>query len=298
MIQDKTQDNIILLKKHYRSKQKHIPTYLLKCHPKNIKGTETIDIKPYYDEFIHNALQIIKGQMDWYDKPIVIKIYNIYSRELRKELEVYNRLLNSNFYNHLAPLCIINCNDLQEKYKNSIQNNIKLCSTGEYDNMMVFIVNEYINTGDISNFISVNNIKSKNIIIDVILQLICSLTILLMDFNIYHGDLNTGNVLIAKTNKDFFEYKIYNNTYKIKTHGYKVVFIDFGMSIMFPDFEYFHLLEQIETALFNLLPYYMFKSKSSKISKIIFDKDHLNNDFTYLLKDVSNLLNKEINIYS
>lgn len=103
----------------------------------------------------------------------------------------------------LKPICIFNCNDNINKYSKEInvENYVIPCDKN-YDEILTFLVYDYIKSENISNFININNIvKNKNNIVNsVILQYILCVFDLGLNKKIVHLDLNSGNALIRKTN--------------------------------------------------------------------------------------------------
>lgn len=226
------------LKKSNLSRLKDVKTFLIKCKKLHLYGIQTIDKKDY--NLNKEAIQVIKGKFETYNKPIVIKSYKSYSPFLLNDLRIYNYLLKQKYENILQPLCIFSCNDDISKYENNIKNYIIPCETKSKDTTeMTFIIFDYLQYGNISNFIKVNKINhnKKNIIKGVILQYILSVYELGKKYNVIHGDLNSGNIFIIKTNdrsKTIFS-TIENNDYLVQTNGYKPVIIDFGRSITISD---------------------------------------------------------------
>lgn len=160
------------LKKSKYSRLKDVKTYLFKCKKGEIYGLETIDKK---DDLNKEAIQVIRGKFESYNKPIIIKYYIRNSPFLYNELRIYNYLLKQKYKNILQPLCIFSCNDDITKYEKNIKNYVIPCETKSNNTIqMTFLVFDYIQYGNINTFIKINNIvhNKKEIIKSVILQYI------------------------------------------------------------------------------------------------------------------------------
>jgi ATP-dependent Clp protease ATP-binding subunit ClpA len=79
-----------------------------------------------------------------------------------------------------------------------------------------------------------NRLKDKNYKISfdktIINQIFASLLLAYITFGFIHNDLHVGNILLKKTSKPYFTYKIKNKTIKIQTQGIQIVFFDFDRS--------------------------------------------------------------------
>jgi hypothetical protein len=60
------------------------------------------------------------------------------------------------------------------------------------------------------------------------MQIEIAIIILALDYRISHGDLNSGNILIVKTNKKIIKYNISGKCYNIKSFGILPILIDYG----------------------------------------------------------------------
>jgi serine/threonine protein kinase len=110
-----------------------------------------------------------------------------------------------------------------------IKNKIKFCMGGE-DKIHIFVY-KFIEYGDISDYLIKTNDFYK--IKSVILQMACIIIELAAKYHIFHGDLNSGNILIDKTNEEKINYVIDNEKIEITSYGVIPKIIDFGKSRFF-----------------------------------------------------------------
>jgi hypothetical protein len=82
-------------------------------------------------------------------------------------------------------------------------------------------------------FIKENEKNNLGLINDKVYEIFIILTILQNKFKFMHKDLHGGNILMKKVETEFNNYIIDDKEYKIKSHGYIPVFIDFGYSTIF-----------------------------------------------------------------
>jgi len=75
-----------------------------------------------------------------------------------------------------------------------------------------------------------NNLELIN---DKVYEIFIILTILHSKFNFMHKDFKSENILMKKVSSEFNEYIIGDKEYKIKSHGYIPVLIDFATSTIF-----------------------------------------------------------------
>ena len=91
-----------------------------------------------------------------------------------------------------------------------------------------FFVYEYIAHGDVSDFLKGN--QESHIIKSIILQVACIIMQLASIYKIYHGDINSGNILIDTTNEKTLDYCIEGQTFIIESYGIIPKIIDYGRS--------------------------------------------------------------------
>lgn len=113
-------------------------------------------------------------------------------------------------------------------------------------------------TGDISNFVEKNHIENREIIKNVFYHLIFMISDLVYNYKVVHGDLNSGNILIKKTNKQEKNYSVNEQIYTIPLYGYEPMLIDFGRSsvIRKEEIDDSIIIEEVSKALYTCLRYH------------------------------------------
>jgi len=172
------------------------------------------------NEFVH----IIKSVLKNYEKPVIVKIHDSTSIYINKELLAIEEL--STFKNAVKSICNFSCFDNKARWwsKTDSEKDVKFCSS-EKDKLHFFVY-EYIENADIEDFFksgpSIMEIKN------VLLQSALAIMMLGKKYNIMHGDLNTGNILFAKTDKKTSSYELDSIKYTVDTNGRIPKLIDFG----------------------------------------------------------------------
>jgi serine/threonine protein kinase len=258
----KIKNNIYLLNKSKQSSQLSIPSFITNCNNRELIGKKTLDIKPrYYGEY-DEALQVIKGELKDYKEPIVMKVYKTTSHLLNIELYIYKLLKQYNYKYYVKPICIFSCNDFEDKYNRRVDvtfKNLLIPCSKNADERYTFIIYKYLSYGDISDFTEINNITSKEIILNIYKHLIFRIAELVCKVKVIHGDLNSGNILINKTNEESVEYNINGKTYNINLYGYEPLLIDFGRSHILDKkvpIDNYLINEELTTILVNIIRYH------------------------------------------
>jgi serine/threonine protein kinase len=170
------------------------------------------------EEFVHVA----KGKLLRFQKSCIVKVNASNSKFLFQELKALNLLLA---YPHVVQyLCHFTCKDHTRKWKNKLNAQTFACDPSG-KRSLTFIVMEYIKFGSINKLLKEST--SKELLLSLFLQTAMIMLELGKLYNILHGDLHTGNILIKKSKKKYFTYM---RKYKIPLFGYRVVLIDFGRS--------------------------------------------------------------------
>jgi len=212
------------LHKSPRSRIAGMESYKINCGKNMLIGYETIkgseETSNHKDDFVYVVLSKLKD----YDKPVVVKVYEEDNFHLHIEVNVLKTVRD--FRNTATIICDFSCNDDKNKYITKIKKQIQFCGNGT--NKLHFFVYEYIVNGDISVFLSKN--QDIEIIKSIILQTTCVIIQLASIYKIYHGDINSGNILIDTISDDNINYCIEDETFVIKTHGFIPKIIDFGRS--------------------------------------------------------------------
>jgi len=207
-----------------RSRIAGMESYKINCGKNLLLGYHTLkaaeETSTHKDDFVHVALTELKD----YDKPVVVKIYDADNIHLHIELTILKEVIG--FRNTPRLICEFSCNDDKNKYITKMKKQIRFCGKGL--NKLHFFVYDYIAHGDISDFLNKN--QEINVIKSLILQITCVIIQLASIYKIYHGDINTGNLLIDSINERTIDYCIEGETFIIKSHGIIPKIIDYGRS--------------------------------------------------------------------
>ena len=190
---------------------------------KSIKASEETGMDK--DEFVH----VIESTILAEDKklPVIVKIHESKSIYIKKEINAYNRV--KEFENSVQMICNFECNDDKDRWEHMINEPIKFCNNKK--DSLHFLVLEYIESGDLYDFIISN--PSLDILCSFILQTILSICTLSYKYKISHGDLNTGNILVGKTDKSKIIYNILDVNYSVPTFGITPKIVDYGRSMIY-----------------------------------------------------------------
>ena len=91
-----------------------------------------------------------------------------------------------------------------------------------------FLAMEYIHDGDLSQHISrIHNVQE---LCSLFTQIMYCFIELSQKYKIYHGDINSGNVLIDKTDDEYSTHIVNGEERRVKTFGKIPKIIDFGRS--------------------------------------------------------------------
>lgn len=172
------------------------------------------------DEFVH----VVLSKLQDYDKPVVVKVYDATNLQLLLEKKILDKIRG--YRNTARLICEFSCDDNKKNYITKLTRQIKFCSSGT--DKLYFFVYEYIAHGDISDYLQKK--RDIKIIKTMILQVICVIIELATIYKISHGDLNSGNILIDKTDEKIIEYKIGDEIVSIESNGIIPKIIDFGRS--------------------------------------------------------------------
>jgi hypothetical protein len=84
--------------------------------------------------------------------------------------------------------------------------------------------------GTLDQLVMTRKLKGQQLI-DAFAQIALILATYQRIFEFTHNDLHTNNIMWVPTDKEFLFYKLYNNIYKVPTHGRIFKLIDFGRAI-------------------------------------------------------------------
>jgi len=222
---------VVKLHKCPRSRITGMESYKINCGKNLLRGYHTIkaseETSTHKDDFVHVVLSELKD----YDKPVVVKVYDEDNIHLHIELNILKkvngfrntpRLICGGFDPQrrldLKGLCPLDFDPQQQTW----------LGTGLKGQSPYFFVYEYISQGDISNFLNKN--QEIHVIKSLILQITCVIIQLAEIYKVYHGDINSGNILVDATHENTVDYCIDDETFTIESQGIIPKIIDYGRS--------------------------------------------------------------------
>ena len=178
------------------------------------------------------------------NRNIVVKIGKV-NRTIEKEFYIGKQLEEEKLTGFINYICLFNCYDNTYDNIEGKKNLEPFCSAKkEEENLKTVLIMPYINEGSIRTF-KWNNDK-YDALKSIISQTIMSVFTAYQLFGFVHNDLHLDNILIKKTKKETFNYKFKNEKdendkdkndknkdieINIKSHGYKIVIMDFESSM-------------------------------------------------------------------
>jgi serine/threonine protein kinase len=228
----KMRKSVQKLNKCSRSRITGMETYRINCGKNLIVGYQSIkssviksseETSIHKDDFVH----VVLSELQDYDKPVIVKVYDTNNFHLHIEIQILKKI--NGFRNSARLICEFACEDDKNKYVTRIRKQIRFCNNGS--DKLHFFVYEYIVHGDISDFLTKNQDIQR--IKSLILQITCVFIQLASIYKIYHGDINTGNILIDSIDDKTIDYCIDDETFTIESHGIIPKIIDYGRSNFF-----------------------------------------------------------------
>lgn len=215
----------IKLNKCARSRINGMETYKINCGKNLLVGMSSIkspeETSMHENDFVH----VLTSQLKDYNEPVIVKVYDHNNFHLPIELNILHTI--NGYRNSAYLICDFSCNDVKQKYEIKINHPIRFCGNG--NDTLHFFVYEFIKHGDVSDFLS-KKLQTKTAITSVILQTTCIIIQLASIYKIYHGDINSGNILINTFDSDIIEYCIEGETFQIESGGIMPKIIDYGQS--------------------------------------------------------------------
>jgi serine/threonine protein kinase len=224
----KIQMEITYLKKRGGARFYNVSTYRVVCNDPaaNIILTTSLkfahEVGSHDDDFVHVA----KGRLQKYGKDCIVKVHHAVNPLYDRELRILQHLCH--YQKIVQYVCHFSCMDKKERWIHDIlaHKPILPCSITGTDNL-AFIVMEYISNGSITDFFNVT--PSFNQLKSLFLQTALLIIELGMKHKVYHGDLNSGNILLKRTHANaMITFDMEGGMIKINTHGIRPVLIDFG----------------------------------------------------------------------
>jgi len=213
---------MIKLKKCGGARFHDVETFKISCLANELIGIKTLKNGEENGMNDNDFGHILLSKLTKHDTPVVVKIHYANSYFIRKELAGLQKL--KNFDNSVEYLCDFTCMDNKNRWKDNIIEPTKFCR-GKKDRLH-FIVMEYIENGDLVTLFNKN--PSNKELCSIFLQVALVIMIIGVKYKMFHGDLNTGNILIATTDKKYITYNILDEDIKVKTYGFIPKLIDFG----------------------------------------------------------------------
>ena len=230
----KTQIQTPMLEKLHKCSRSRIigmETYKINCGKNLLLGYHTIksaeETSLRENEFVH----VVLAKLQDYDGPVVVKVYDQTNIHLPIEMRILKKI--TGYRNTPQLICNFSCNDDKNRYLTKIKNRMQFCNNGT--NRLHFFVYEYISYGDVSDFLMKHS--ETKVIKSLLLQIACIIIQLATIYGMYHGDINSGNLLVDKTTDDFIDYCIEGEQQSITIESYGVIpkIIDFGRSNFYKD---------------------------------------------------------------
>ena len=212
------------LPKTRRSRIFSMETYKINCGNNKLYGYKSFKAAEEASMDKNDFVHVVLSKLQDYDKPVVVKVYDATKKHLLLEKRILDKIRD--YRNTARLICEFSCNDNKNNYITKLTKEIKFCSSGT--DKLYFFVYEYIAHGDISDYLQKK--RDTKIIKTLILQVVCVIIELATIYKISHGDLNSGNILIDKTDEKIIEYKIGDEIVVIKSNGIIPKIIDFGRS--------------------------------------------------------------------
>ncbi len=168
------------------------------------------------------------------NKNIVVKIGKV-NKTIEKEYMIGKILEKNKLHGFINYICLFSCYD--NTYEN-IESKINqaLCSEkNEEDNLKTVLIMPYIQEGSIRRFKW--NVDKYDALKSILMQTIMSVFIAYQVCGFLHNDMHLDNILIKKTKKESIEYNYFleddkKSNISIKTHGYKIVIMDFENAML------------------------------------------------------------------
>jgi serine/threonine protein kinase len=239
-------------------------TYKINCAKNLLLGYQSIkgaeETSTSENDFVHVILSKLKD----YNKPVIVKIYDKDNFHLHIETNILKTI--SGYRNAAQLICDFSCNDDKNRWITKIKRHSLFCNGGPH--ALHFFIYEYIPNGDVSDFVKANSNDTKKIC-SLLLQIACVIIELAFDFNIYHGDINSGNILVDTNIDGKIAYCIDGEIYEIKSYGIMPKFIDYGRSNFYKEMpKCSHVWFDIILAFGTIYPYVKDNSLKEKILHI------------------------------
>lgn len=210
-----------LLPKTERSRILGVETYKANCLNRHLTAYKSLKTGEDNTDFGH----VLIAALDGYDGPVIIKVCAL-DFNLKREKIALTTI--ETFPHHAKVICDFSCDDEQKRWMKALSAPTKLCIG---DEPLHFFVMEYIRDGDLETYIT--RITNTDKLRAIMSQIMYCFIELAQKYNIYHGDIHSGNILIDSTDDEYSMHMVNGQEIKVKTHGKVPKLIDFGRSGMF-----------------------------------------------------------------
>lgn len=200
-----------------------VATYKVSCEGNQLLGKESFKSASEVGSSDQDFVHVIRSILTDHNQPVVVKMHLAGTYFIQNELAIMSKLEG---YDHVVQkVCDFQCNDDKKRWQHHVRKPATFCQPGGLDKLHL-IVMEYIEDGDVAKVFDSN--QTKHEIHDMFLQTALTISELGAKFKVYHGDLNSGNILFEKTDKKYASYSVLDRYFRVKTHGRTPKLIDFG----------------------------------------------------------------------
>ena len=174
-------------------------------------------------DFVHVA----KGTINRNKNDIiacVVKVHSSRNLFLKREIDIMKHMHDN--LNIVQYICHFSCKDQKAGLMAPlIKKWIPCVSDGTDD--MTYIIMEFVEGGNVGDFLKQCSVDAK-VVVSMFNQVAHIIIEMGVKYKVYHGDLNSGNILVKSTKMSKQRFTIDGTTYVYETHGFRPVFIDFG----------------------------------------------------------------------
>lgn len=202
-----------------------VDTYKVSCEANKLQALESFksadEVGSHDSEFVHVMRAVLTEHNRF---QVVVKVHFADNYFITKELAMMDKLKG---YTHaVQKLCDFRCQDDKTRWMRPLKRPKSLCKPSGKD-ALHFVVMQFIQDGDVTKWLGSLS-PSKPEILSFFAQAALVIAEVAFTYGVYHGDLNSGNILLAKTESPYQRFRILDRTYKVKTFGRTPVLIDFG----------------------------------------------------------------------
>lgn len=227
----------VYLPKKGGARFKDVDTFKVVCENNDIIGINTLKAADEVGQGVNEFTHVLLSHLGQTQREVIVKMHDGQSRFIKHELKLLNRL--QSFRNCVKLICDFSCKDDKNRWNKRITKPTTLCQTNANDHVH-FLIMEYIKDGDLNEFIdhivklyTSDPKQGMKLFKSLFLQISLGIMEMGTTYKIYHGDLNSGNILVYKTTQQIITYKVLDREYRMKTYGFYPVFIDFGRGGMY-----------------------------------------------------------------